>query len=226
MKLPINQWSEDDRPREKLLSKGVNALSDAELIAILIGSGNKNESAVDLSKRILAEVENNLLRLGTFKVSDFIKFKGIGKAKAISIVAALELGRRRNLSKAFQQKEVRSSQDAFQMFSPKLSDKQTEEFWVIYLKKNTVSGISQISKGGLDSALVDVRLLMKFLLEKEATAFIIAHNHPSGNISPSENDKHLTRKIKEAAKILNMQLLDHLIIGKDDYFSFADKSIL
>ena len=127
MKLPINQWSEDDRPREKLLSKGINALSDAELIAILIGSGNKNESAVDLSKRILAEVENNLLRLGTFKVSDFIKFKGIGKAKAISIVAALELGRRRNLSKAFQQKEVRSSQDAFQLFSPKLSDKQTED---------------------------------------------------------------------------------------------------
>ncbi len=224
--MSIHQWPENDRPREKLLNKGVNALSDAELIAILIGSGNREESAVDLSKRILSDTENNLNRLGSFSVQDLTKYKGIGQAKAISIVAALELGRRRNLSEALEQKEIRSSQDAFRLLSPQLSDKKTEEFWVIYMKKNSVSGISQISQGGLDTSLVDIRLLMKFLLEKEATAFIIAHNHPSGNLKPSHSDKELTRKIKEAAQLLNLQLLDHLIVGNKKYFSFTDENLL
>ncbi len=226
MKIPINRWSENDRPREKLMHKGVNALSDAELIAILIGSGNREESAVDLSKRILSDAQNNLDKLGTYTVQNLTKYKGIGQAKAISIVAALELGRRRNLSEALKQEEIRSSFDAFQLLSPLLSDKNIEEFWVVYLRKQKVTGISQISQGGLDSSLVDIRLLMKLLLEKEATEFIIAHNHPSGYVQPGESDREITLKIKEAAYTLQIQLLDHIIVGRKKYFSFADQNLL
>jgi DNA repair protein RadC len=226
MKIPINQWSEDDRPREKLLKKGVDTLSDAELIALLIGSGNREESAVALSQRILQAAGNHLDKLGRFSIKELMQFKGIGEAKAISITAAMELGRRRNLSKALERKEIRSSKDAFELLSPYLSDKNTEEFWVIYMKKNSISGINKISSGGLDASIVDIRLLMKFLLEKEATAFIIAHNHPSGNLQPSRSDKDLTQKIKEAAKILNLQLLDHIIAGQKNYFSFADNNLM
>ena len=226
MKIPINKWSEADRPREKLLTKGVRALTDAELIAILIGSGNRQESAVALSQRILLAADNNLEALGVLTVKDLIKFKGIGEAKAISIVAALELGKRRNLTQALQRKEIQSSRDAFELLSPNMSDLTTEEFWVIIMKKNQVAGVEKFSAGGLDASLVDIRLLMKLLLEKEATAFIVAHNHPSGNDQPSVSDKDLTRKIKEASKLLQIHLLDHIIVAKRTYFSFADNHLL
>ncbi len=225
-KIPINQWSADDRPREKLLKKGVIALSDAELIAILIGSGNRTESAVDLSKRILNEVKNNLDELGKLNIKDLMQFKGIGEAKAIGIIAALEIGRRRNLSKALDKKEIHSSIDVFELLSPILSDLDIEEFWVIILKKNRVVAQEKIGTGGLDTSIVDIRLMMKTLLEKNATAFIIAHNHPSGNKNPGKSDQKITAKIKEASKILNIELLDHLIIANQNYFSFADEGIL
>jgi len=224
--IPINQWSEDDRPREKLLKKGVSVLSDAELIAILIGSGSRNESAVDLSKRILLSAENNLNRLGSFSIKDLMKFKGIGEAKAISIIAALEIGRRRNTTKAMEMPKITSSRDAFAILSPLLSDKNQEEFWVIYLKKNTVTGSEKISVGGLDTSMVDIRILLKKLLENEATSFVIAHNHPSGNKHPSLSDKELTQKIRAASELLKLQLLDHIIVAKQDYFSFVDGGIL
>ena len=225
MKIPINQWSKDDRPREKLLSKGVSVLTDAELIAILIGSGNRQESAVSLSQRILQDSDNNLDALGAFSIKDLMKYKGIGGAKAISIIAALELGRRRNMSVAMERKTIKSSQDAFDILSPKLSDLNTESFWVIYMKKNSVAGLERVSQGGLDGSMVDVRLLMKFLLEKEATAFIIAHNHPSGNLQPSTSDKHLTVKIKKAADLLQIHLLDHIIVAGRNFFSFVDNGL-
>jgi len=226
MKIPINQWAADDRPREKLLQKGVDSLSDAELIAILIGSGNKQESAVDLSKRILASARNNLENLGQYSVRNLQQFKGIGQAKAISIVAALELGRRRNILKSQEQKQIRSSKDAFEILAPYFIDKTKEEFRVIYMKKNLVRGIEKISQGGLDASIVDIRILMKLLLEKEATAFIIAHNHPSGNLQASRSDIELTKRIQEAGKLMNMQLLDHLIIAGNEYYSFIDNGIL
>ena len=226
MKIPINQWSKDDRPREKLLQKGVAALSNAELIAILIGSGNREASAVGLSQIILNDAANNWHQLAKWSLNDLMQYKGIGEAKAISILAALEIGRRRNLSEALVQKTIRSSQEAFNLLAPNMTDKSIEEFWVIIMKKNTVSGIEQVHQGGLDSSLVDIRLLLKLLLEKEATAFIVAHNHPSGNLQASEADRNLTRKIKAAVAYLNIQLLDHLIIAGNSYYSFADHNAL
>lgn len=225
-KLPITQWSLDDRPREKLIAKGVDALSDAELIAILMGSGNREDSAVELAKKILKSAANNLNELGKFSIKELTKFKGIGEAKAISIIAALELGRRRNLSQALAKKRIGSSQEAFEIFHPKLADKNKEEFWVLGLKKNTVNFIEKINSGGLDTSLVDIRILMKKLLDKEATAFIVAHNHPSGNLNSSKSDQKITHKIKEAANLLNIQFLDHLIIAGDNYYSFADEGFL
>ena len=226
MKIPINQWSKDDRPREKLLKKGVAALSNAELIAILIGSGNRETSAVGLSQIILNDAANNWHQLAKWSLNDLMQYKGIGEAKAISILAALEIGRRRNLSEALEQKTIRSSQEAFNLLAPNMTDKSVEEFWVIIMKKNTVTGIEQVHQGGLDSSLVDIRLLLKLLLEKEATAFIVAHNHPSGNLQASEADRNLTRKIKAAVAYLNLQLLDHLIIAGNSYYSFADHNAL
>ncbi len=226
MKIPINKWSKDDRPREKLLHKGVAALSDAELIAILIGSGNRDESAVALSQRILKDAGNNWHELAKLSLKDLMKYKGIGEAKAISIVAALEIGRRRNLSEALERKTVKSSKDAFDLLAPNLSDKPVEEFWVIYMRKNTVLDVKRLHQGGLDNSLVDIRMLLKTLLDMGATAFIVAHNHPSGGLRPSESDRKLTRKIKEAVNYLDISLLDHLIIAGKDYYSFADNNNL
>jgi DNA repair protein RadC len=226
MKRPINQWSKDDRPREKLLEKGVETLSNAELIAILIGSGNTEQSAVDLSQNILNDAGNHLHQLAQLSLQQLMQYKGIGEAKAISIVAALEIGRRRNLSKALQRKEVKSSEDAFNLLSPNLSDKTREEFWLIIMKKNTVVSVERLHEGGLDTSMVDIRLLLKRLLEKDATNFIMAHNHPSGKLSPSQSDINLTKKIKEAVNYLDIKLLDHLIIGGYKYYSFADEQYL
>lgn len=223
----IKKWSQDDRPREKLLSKGKESLSDAELVAILIGSGNRDESAVALCKRILASIDNNLNELGKRSVNQLMAFKGIGEAKAISIVAALELGRRRRGEEALKKMKITSSTSVFEMMQPILGDLQHEEFWIIYLNNsNKVLHKNQLSKGGITGTLVDVRLVLKTALEVGAVGLILVHNHPSGTLKPSEADKQMTQKLKVAALSMDIKVLDHLIITEKAYFSFADKTIL
>lgn len=223
----IKNWSLDDQPREKLRDKGQSALSDAELIAILIGSGNKSESAVDLSKRILASTNNNLNALGTLSLKQLMQFKGIGEAKAISIAAALELGRRRRGETALQKNKITSSASVFELMQPLLGDLQHEEFWIVYLNNsNKVIQKSQLSRGGITGTLVDVRLVLKRALEVGATGLILVHNHPSGTLKPSEADKQLTQKLSHASRSLDIKVLDHLIITQKAYFSFADENIL
>ena len=226
-KLSIKSWALDDRPREKLFLKGKNALSDAELIAILIGSGNREESAVALAKRILQSVGNNLNKLSKLSVEELMKFKGIGEAKAISIVTALEFGKRRQFEEGEVLPKISSSKDAFRVMQPILGDLPHEEFWVLHLNNaNKVVAKQQLSKGGVTGTLVDVRLLFKRTLELSSVAIIICHNHPSGKMSPSSSDIQLTKKIKEAALTLDIKLLDHLIVTEKAYFSFADEGIL
>ncbi|MBT8307805.1 MAG: DNA repair protein RadC [Maribacter sp.] len=223
----IKHWSDDDKPREKMVRKGKAILSDAELIAILIGSGSKNESAVELSKRILASVNNNLNELGKLSIRQLMQFKGIGEAKAVAISAALEIGRRRRGEKALKITIISSSKDAFELLQPGMGELPHEEFWIVYLNNsNKVMHTAQLSKGGITGTLVDVRLVMKQALELGAVALILAHNHPSGGLKPSEADKQITGKLKRAAVALDIKVLDHLIITQKDYFSFADNSIL
>ena len=223
---PITNWSEDDKPREKLMLKGKSALSDAELIAILIGSGSRSESAVDLSKRILASVDNNLNALGKLSISQLMTFKGIGEAKAISIIAALELGRRRRSEDAVELKKVTSSKVIFEIMQPIIGELPHEEFWIIYMNNsNKVISKSQLSKGGIIGTLVDVRIVFKTALEMGATALILCHNHPSGTLVPSDADKQITKKLKLAGESLEIKVLDHLIITEASYFSFADEGI-
>lgn len=223
----IKNWSQDDQPREKLLYKGKAVLSDAELVAILIGSGNRDESAVALSKRILASTDNNLSDLGKRSIKQLMEFKGIGEAKAITIVAALELGRRRRGEEALDKKKITSSKSVFELMQPIIGELQHEEFWIIYLNNsNKVIQKNQLSKGGITGTLVDVRLVLKNALEVGATGLILAHNHPSGTLKPSEADKQITQKLKIAAQSLDIKVLDHLIITEKAYFSFADETLL
>lgn len=223
----IKNWAESDRPREKLLYKGEASLSDAELIAILIGSGNSSESAVQLAKRILAASENNLNALGKLSVKQLMKFRGIGEAKAITIIAALELGRRRRTEEVLEKKKIDSSLAAFELMQPVIGDLQHEEFWIIYLNNsNKIIQKSQLSKGGITSTVVDVRIVMKNALEFGATALILTHNHPSGTLKPSNQDKELTQKLKKAGNSLDIKVLDHLIITQKSYFSFADEGMI
>ncbi|GAA4293459.1 RadC family protein [Aestuariibaculum suncheonense] len=223
----IKNWSQDDQPREKLLYKGKSTLSDAELVAILIGSGNREESAVALCKRILASVDNNLSALGKLSVKQLMQFKGIGEAKAITIAAALELGRRRRGEEALEKKQITSSRSVFEVMQPVIGELQHEEFWIIYLNNsNKVIQKNQLSKGGITGTLVDVRLVLKTALEVGATGLILSHNHPSGTLKPSEADKQITEKLKTAAQSLDIKVLDHLIITENAYFSFADEGIL
>ncbi len=223
----IKHWSDDDKPREKLVQKGKSVLSDAELIAILIGSGSRDESAVELSKRILASVNNNLNELGKLSIKQLMQFKGIGEAKAVTIAAALEIGRRRRGEDAQKITKISSSKDAFELLQPHLGELPHEEFWIVYLNNsNKVIHMAQLSKGGITGTLVDVRLVMKQALELSAVGLILAHNHPSGGLRPSNADKQLTQKLKNAALALDIKILDHLIITQKDYFSFADQSIL
>jgi DNA repair protein RadC len=223
---PITNWSEDDRPREKLMLKGKNALSDAELIAILIGSGSRNESAVDLSKRILASVDT-LNSLGKMSLAQLTNFKGIGEAKAIAIIAALELGRRRRAEDVVELKKITSSKIVFEIMLPIIGELPHEEFWVLFLNNsNKVILKSQLSKGGISGTIVDVRLVFKLALENGATGLILCHNHPSGGLIPSDADKQVTKKIKLAGDSLDVKVLDHLIITETKYYSFADEGIL
>lgn len=223
----IKNWSQDDQPREKLRDKGKAALSDAELVAILIGSGSRNESAVSLCKRILASVDNNLSELGKLSIKQLVQFKGIGEAKAITIAAALELGRRRRGEEALEKQKIVSSRSVFELMQPIIGELPHEEFWIVYLNNsNKVLQKQQLSKGGITGTLVDVRLVMKTALDLVATGLILTHNHPSGTLKPSGADKQLTNKLVAAAKSLDIKVLDHLIITEKAYFSFADENLI
>ncbi len=222
----IKHWAEDDKPREKLMLKGKNALSDAELIAILIGSGSRNESAVSLSKRILASVDNNLNALGKLSLKQLMEFKGIGEAKAITIAAALELGRRRRAEETLDLKKITSSKVVFEIMQPIIGELPHEEFWVLYLNNsNKVVYKSQLSKGGITGTVVDVRLIFKIALEQNATSIILTHNHPSGKLLASDADKEVTKKLKLAGEQLDVKVLDHIIITEKEYLSFQDEGI-
>ncbi|RKS44940.1 DNA repair protein RadC [Gillisia mitskevichiae] len=223
----IKNWALDDRPREKLLQKGKFSLTDAELIAILIGSGSRNESAVELSKKILSKNLNNLNLLGKQSVAQLMQFKGIGEAKAISIIAAMELGRRRRSEEALENVKISSSNSVYELLQPILGDLAHEEFWILYLNNaNKIIEKFQISKGGITGTLVDVRITLRKALELGAVSLILAHNHPSGNLNPSEADKQITQKLKMAAESMDIKILDHLIVTEKSYFSFADEGLM
>jgi len=223
----IKNWADDDRPREKLVQKGSFALSDAELIAILIRSGSQNESAVELAKRILATADNNLNTLGKFSINQLIRFKGMGEAKAVSIAAALEIGRRRRLNGPQRLEEITNSRAAYEVLFPLIGELPHEEFWILYLNNsNKIIHKAQLSKGGITGTLVDTRLVFKPALEMGAVGMILAHNHPSGALQPSVADKQITSKLKNAAQSLEINILDHIIVAQDRYFSFSDKGIL
>ena len=225
--MSIKFLAEDDRPREKFLLKGKNSLSDAELLAIIMGSGNREDSAVELGRKILDSVGNNWHNLSLLQISDLIKFKGVGEAKAISIATALEIGRRRASQEVPEKIQINSSSDLFKVLQPFLGDLQTEEFWVVFMNQsNRILGKSKLSSGGINQSVVDVRILFKAALENFATGIVIAHNHPSGNLKPSQEDLKITKQISEGGKILNIQLLDHLIITQNSYLSFADENLL
>lgn len=222
----IKYWAEDDQPREKLMLKGKAALSDAELIAILIGSGSRNESAVELSKRILASTGNNLNALGKMSLKQLMEFKGIGEAKAITIAAAMELGRRRREEEGVELKKITSSQAVFDIMQPIIGELPHEEFWVIYLNNsNKVIYKSQLSKGGITGTVVDVRIVFKTALEQNAVAIILCHNHPSGVLQASEQDKQITRQLKQAGQTMSINVLDHVIVTEKGYISFVDEGI-
>jgi DNA repair protein RadC len=223
-RISIKKWAEDDRPREKLVAKGKGALSDAELLAILIGSGNKFESAVDLSKRILTEAGNKLGSLGRLNVQDLVKYNGIGEAKAISIIAAMELSRRRVMEPATAKVKVQGSRDAFELFHPQMSEMQVEEFWMICLNRaNTVLDRVLISRGGVSGTVADPKIIFKHAIQCLASAIILVHNHPSDNVQPSEADVKLTRRLVESGRLLEVAVLDHIIVGETSYYSFADE---
>ena len=226
-KLTIKHWSEEDQPREKLMLKGKSVLSNAELVAILIGSGNTESSAVELSKQILESVNHNLAELSKKNIHDLMKFKGIGEAKAISIIAALELGRRRKETEGVEKTKIGSSNDAYNYMYSSLSDLPHEEFWVLFLNRaNMVIKKDRISIGGLNGTIADVRMIFKMAVETLSCGIILVHNHPSGNKEASEVDKKLTQKLKEAGKLLDVPVLDHLIFTDNGYFSFADEGLI
>ena len=227
MSLKITDWAVEDRPREKLYSKGTSSLSDAELLAILIGSGTRNRSAVDLGRELLSMAGNNLNSLGKLTISDLRKIRGIGNARAVTIAAALELGRRRKLAEIPETPQIKGSRDVFDLLSPSLSDLPHEEFWILFLNRsNKVINRMKLSQGGISGTVTDVRMVMKKAIENLASGIIVCHNHPSGNLNPSESDTRITQKIKEAGNLLDIQLLDHLIISDKDYYSFADNGLL
>ena len=223
----IKNWAIEDRPREKMLEKGREALSDAELIAILIGSGNSNESAVDLSRRILKDSGDNLITLSQLSINELTAYNGIGEAKAVSIAAALELGRRRRFAEAAQQPLIRNSKDAFEYFYMRISDLGHEQFWVMLLNPaNKVIKMVKISDGWVNGTSADPKRIFKIALENNATAIMLCHNHPSGNVKPSDHDKALTRNIINGGKLLEIKILDHIVVGIDNYFSFADSGLI
>ncbi|MFT3681614.1 MAG: DNA repair protein RadC [Ferruginibacter sp.] len=223
----IKTWAEDDRPREKLLTKGASVLSDSELLAILIINGYKEKSAVALAKEILQLSNNNLNELGKLMPADLQKIKGIGEAKAITITAALELGRRRQAATAMEKKTIRSSNDMAEYLRALLKDFSYEVFAVLFLNKaNKVNHFEVLSRGGITGTVADPRIILKKALETGATSIALCHNHPSGNLKPSRADEELTRKIKEAASYLDIAVIDHIIVSEEGYYSFADEGLI
>ena len=223
----IKSWAEEDRPREKMLAKGKEALSNAELIAILIGSGNSKETAVDLSKRILHDNKDNLIELSRLTINDLMKYNGIGEAKAVTIAAALELGRRRRFSEALEKPSIKNSQIAYECFYAHLSDLNHEQFWIMLLNNaNKVIKLEKIGVGGMTGTTADPKKIFKSALENNATNIMLCHNHPSGNILPSNADKQITNNIIKAGQFLEIKVLDHIIIGNNSYFSFADEGLM
>jgi len=223
----IRNWAEDDRPREKLMLKGRHSMSDAELLAILIGSGTRHESAVDLAKNILRLAHDNMAELSKLTIADLIKVKGIGQARAVTILAALELGRRRNESEVLVRDKIKTSRDAYEIFRSTIGDRPYEEFWIILLNRaNKVLKKCNISEGGISGTVVDPKKIFKISLDNHASSIILGHNHPSGVVTPSEADCRITKKIVDAGAMLEVTVLDHLIIGEDSYYSFADDGAL
>jgi DNA repair protein RadC len=226
-KLSIKNWAVEDRPRERFLAKGIQSLSDTELIALIIGSGTREISAVELARQILKNADNNLNQLGKFNVDDLLKLKGVGKAKAISVIAALELGRRRKLSEALERPKITSSKDVYEILFPLISDLAHEEFWILLLNRsNKVIDKYRISQGGIAGTVIDVKIILKRAVEKLASSIILCHNHPSGNLTPSKADINITNKLREAAELMDIKLLDHVIIADNSYFSFIDEGVL
>ena len=224
---PITDWAEEDRPREKLMAKGVASLSNAELLAIIMRSGSSEDNAVELARKILADFQNNLGELGKATLSQLKSYRGMGEAKAISIIAALELGRRRSTGEIIEKKKFVSSRDIFMLFHPMLSDLPHEEFWILFLNNSCrYLDMQRLSAGGLTDTPVDVRLMMKMTIEQLASRIVICHNHPSGSATPSQQDIMLTRKVKESAALLDVVLLDHVIVADKGYYSFADEGML
>ncbi len=227
MSKSIKTWAEQDRPREKLLEKGAESLSDSELIAILLASGNAKMSAVELGRHILKRYNNKLSFLGRCTADELKQFQGVGNAKAVTLLAALELGRRRKAEKSEKPKRISSSRDAYEILAPMLEDRHSEEFWILFMDRaNHVIDRLRLSQGGTAATIMDVKIIIKIALEKLAHGIILSHNHPSGNLKPSNADIQVTNKIKEAAKLFDIVLLDHLIIVNNDYFSFADEGLL
>ncbi|MBB6329911.1 DNA repair protein RadC [Chryseobacterium sediminis] len=225
--MAIKFLAEDDRPREKFLRKGKSTLSDSELLAIIMGSGSREENAVELARKIFSSVNNNWHQLSLLSVKDLMKFKGIGETKAISIISALEIGRRRAGQEIPEKTIIGNSHDAYIVLRNQLSDLRTEEFWAIFLNNNNkVIHVSKLTQGGISQSIVDVRTLYKGALDHFSMGIIIAHNHPSGSLKPSREDIHITKKIKEAGETLSIQLLDHIIVTQDSYFSFSDEGLL
>jgi DNA repair protein RadC len=221
--IPISQWNEEDKPREKLMNKGKNALSDAELLAIIINSGTLQESALDIARKILNTVDNNLNELGRLDLQSLQQFRGIGTARAVTIAAALELGRRRQAALPITKPKINTVAEAAQLLTPLLADLPHEEFYVVLLKRNNeLIKIVKLSAGGVAGTVVDNKILFKIALENLASNIILAHNHPSGNMKPSDADIQITKNIKAAANLLDIQLADHLIISKNGYYSFAN----
>lgn len=226
-KITIKSWAEEDRPREKLLSLGRRSLTDAELIAILIGSGNRQETAVELSKRILHSLDSDLDKLGRLSVNELSKFKGIGEAKAISIISALELGRRRREGEVSKVNQISCSKDICNLMSRYFSDLNHEEFWIVLLNRaNNVLSQHLISKGGQAGTIADPKIIFQAALENHAASVILCHNHPSGNLKPSQADLNLTRKLRDAGQLLDIAVLDHVIFTNSSYFSFADEGMI
>lgn len=225
--LSIKQWAVEDRPREKLQLKGVQALSDAELCAILIGTGTKTESALDIAKRVMNAAQNDLHALAQFSLQDFLKIKGIGPAKAIALMAAFEIGRRRTVGEKQAATKISSSADVFTCMFPLLTDLPHEEFWVLYLRRNnTIVASEKVSMGGVSGTVIDVRIIAKRAIELLASGMILCHNHPSGNTQPSDADISITKKMKQTALLFDCSVLDHIIIAQQSYFSFADEGIM
>lgn len=227
-RLTITDWAEEDRPREKLMQKGMGSLSDAELLAILIGSGNTEETAVELARRILKRAQDNLHELGKFSIEELIhNFKGIGEAKAITIAAAMELGRRRKLTQSIEKRQISSSADVYNIFHPILSDLPHEEFWLLILNRaNKIIEQVKISQGGVSGTVVDARIILKHAIERLASSVALCHNHPSGNIKPSNEDITITHKLKTVFETVDIDLIDHVIVSGNSYYSFADEGIL